>query len=114
MAELSDWADQYRGELEKQSSTRAAQIEALLMNADYEAITEWLKQWQVEDKAPDSQFMRYRNARSELREERYRQRSQQLYGSVIDRITGKASADELHSPSAVSPQPTDLNQSKEI
>lgn len=106
MSELSEWADQYRGELEKQSSTRAAQIEALLMNADYEAIAEWLEEWQAEDKTPDSLYQRYRNARSELRKERYRQRQQRLYGSIIDRITGKTSADELNSPSAGSPKPT--------
>ncbi|HEY9707700.1 MAG TPA: hypothetical protein V6D48_05800 [Oculatellaceae cyanobacterium] len=100
MTELSDWADQYRGDLEKQSSSRAAQIEALLMSADYEAIAEWLQQWQAEDNTRNSLYQRYRKARSELREERYRQRQQRLYGSVIDRITGKVSADELQTRSA--------------
>lgn len=107
LTELSDWADQYRAELEKQSSARAAQVESLLMAGDYPAIAEWLQQWQAEDKDPESIYQRYRNARSSLRKERYRQRSQQLYGSVIDRITDKASAEELHSPSADSPKPTE-------
>ena len=93
MTQLSEWADQYRAELEKQSSARASQVEALLIAGDYEAIREWLNQWESEDKAPDSLPMRYRAARRELRKERYRQRQQQLYGSMIDKITGKASAE---------------------
>ncbi len=93
--ELSDWADQYRDELEKQSSARAAQVESLLTTGDYEAIREWLCEWEAEDKAPDSQRNRYCQARSELRQERYRQRQRQLYGSVLDKITGKASTKSL-------------------
>lgn len=94
IAELSEWADQYRGELEKQSDARAAQVESLLIAGDYEAIREWLSEWEAEDKAPDSLRNRYCQARSQLREERYRQRQRQLYGSVIDKITG-ASTDSL-------------------
>lgn len=56
MTELSDWADQYRGELEKQSSTRAAQVESLLSAGDYEAIREWLDQWKAEDNARNSLY----------------------------------------------------------
>ncbi len=87
--ELSDWADQYRGELEKQSSARAAQIEALLIAGDFDAIREWVDQWQSEDSSRNSLLNRYREARSQFREERQRQRQKQLYGSVIDKITGK-------------------------
>jgi hypothetical protein len=90
MTQLQEWACQYQAELEKQSSARAAQVESLLTAGDYEAIAEWLQQWQAEDKDSESIYQRYRNARSELRKERYRQRQQQLYGSVIDRITGKS------------------------
>jgi hypothetical protein len=89
MTQLQDWADQYRSELEKQSSARAAQIESLLTAGGYEAIRDWLRQWENEDKEPDSLRQRYRSARSQLRQERYRQRQHQLYGEVIDRITGK-------------------------
>ncbi len=89
MQELSDWADQYRGELEKECSARAAQVESLLIAGDYEAICEWLNQWQQEDKDPDSIRQRYRETRLELRQERYRQRQRQLYGSVLDKITGR-------------------------
>ena len=89
MTQLQEWAEQYRSELEKQSSARAAQIESLLTAGDYEAIREWLDQWEQEDKAPDSLRYQYRSARLELRQERYRQRQQQLYGEVIDRITGQ-------------------------
>jgi ribosomal 50S subunit-associated protein YjgA (DUF615 family) len=93
--ELSDWVDQYRAELEKQSSARTCEIESLLNAGDYEAIREWLKQWESEDKEPSSLRSRYREARQELRQERYRQRQRQLYGSVINRITGKASTKSL-------------------
>ncbi len=89
IAELSDWADQYRSEVEKQSSARAAQVESLLTAGDYEAIREWIDQWQAEDSSRNSLLNRYREARSQFREERQRQRQQQLYGSVIDRITGR-------------------------
>ena len=89
MTQLLQWAEQYRSELEKQSSARAAQIESLLTTGDYEAIREWLDQWEQEDKAPDSLRYQYRKARRELRKERYRQRQQQLYVSILDKITGK-------------------------
>ena len=95
MTQLQDWADQYRSELEKQSSARAAQIESLLTAGDYEAIREWLSLWEAEDKAPNSLYQQYREARRELRQERCRQRQQQLYGSVINKITGKASTKSL-------------------
>jgi exonuclease III len=62
-----DWAEQYRSELEKQSSARAAQIESLLFAGDYEAIREWLDQWEQEDKDPDSLRQQYRKVRSQLR-----------------------------------------------
>jgi hypothetical protein len=94
-AELSDWVEQYRAELVHQSSARATQVESLLTAGDYEAIRSWVDQWETEDKAEDSLYKRYRSARSELRKERYRQRQQQLYGSVIDRITGKVSTKSL-------------------
>jgi hypothetical protein len=87
--ELSDWADQYHSELEKQSSARAAQVESLLIAGDYEAIREWLTQWEEEDKVSGSLRSRYRETRRELRQERYRQRQHQLYGSVLDKITGR-------------------------
>ncbi len=89
MTELSDWVDQYRAEIEKQSSARAVQVESLLTAGDYEAICEWLSQWQSEDSSKNSLLNRYREARSQFREERQRQRQKQLYGSVIDKITGR-------------------------
>ncbi len=95
LTELSDWVDQYLAELEKQSDARAAQIESLLTAGDYEAIREWLSEWESEDKEPGSLRSRYREASLELRQERYRQRQHQLYGSVINRITGKASTKSL-------------------
>ena len=95
IAELSEWADQYRNEIEKQSSARAAQVESLLFSGDYEAIREWLSEWESEDKSPDSLWQRYRESRSKLRQERYRQRQHQLYGEVLNRITGKASTKSL-------------------
>ena len=73
MTNLSDWVEQYRSELEKQSSARAAQIESLLTVGDYEAVREWICQWQGEDSLPDSHWQRYCEARSQ----------------VIERITSK-------------------------
>jgi len=93
--ELSDWADQYQGELEKQCSARAAQVESLLIAGDYEAIREWLCEWEEEDKVSGSLRSRYRETRLELRQERYRQRQHQLYGSMLDKVMGKASTKSL-------------------
>lgn len=89
MTQLQEWAEQYRSELEKESSARASQVESLLFAGDFDAIREWIDQWEQEDKNPDSLRQQYRSVRSELREERHRQHQRQLYGSVIDRITGK-------------------------
>ena len=89
MTQLQEWADQYQAELEKQSSARASQLESLLIAGDYEAIREWLDEWEAEDENPDSPRQQYRKVRSELRKERHRQHQRQLYGSVIDKITGK-------------------------
>jgi hypothetical protein len=111
MIQLQEWACQYQAELEKQSSARAAQLESLLTAGDFDAIREWVDEWQQEDKDPDSLFQRYRSVRSELRQERYRQRQHQLYGSVIDRITGRPSADELDTRSAEPSPTTDVKQS---
>ena len=110
MTELSDWADQYRAELEKQSSARASEIESLLNAGDYEAIREWLSQWESEDKEPSSLRSRYRETRRELRQGRYSQRQRQLYGSVIDKITGKASTDSLHGSGADLRSQTETNR----
>lgn len=95
IAELSEWADQYLAELEKQSDARAAQVESLLTAGDYEAIREWLAQWLAEDSSIHSLLNRYREARSRFRKARQRHRRRQLYGEVIDRITGKASTKSL-------------------
>lgn len=66
MTNLLDWAEQYRSELEKQSSARAAQIESLLTVGDYEAVREWICQWEGEDSLPDSHWQRYCEARSQV------------------------------------------------
>ncbi len=111
MTQLSERASQYGGELELQSSARAAQVESLLTAGDYEAIREWLEEWETEDKAPNSLYHKYRSARQKLREERYRQRQQRLYGSMLDKITGKASTKDLTRPGADSSQTTAVNES---
>jgi hypothetical protein len=63
MTQLQEWAEQYLAELEKQCSARASQIESLLIAGDYEAIREWLNQWEEEDKALGSVRSRYRSTR---------------------------------------------------
>ncbi len=95
IVELSEWADQYLAELEKQSEARAAQVESLLTVGDYEAIREWLDHWLAEDSSIHSLLNRYREARSRFREARQGHRRRQHYGEVIDRITGKASTKSL-------------------
>lgn len=107
MTQLSDWASQLKNELEKQTGARAAQVESLLFSGDFDAIREWLEQWESEDKVSDSLRQRYCVARRKLRQERYRQRQQQLYGQVIDKITGKASTKSLTGSGASSIQTTD-------
>ncbi len=86
---ISEQAEQCRDALEKQSASRASQIESLLTAGDYEAIREWIDEWESEDKELNSLHQQYREARSQLRQERYRQRQHQLYGSVIERITSR-------------------------
>jgi hypothetical protein len=107
MTQLSDWASQLKNELEKQTGARAAQVESLLFSGDFDAIREWLEQWQQEDKDPSSLLQRYRSVRSKLRKERYRQHQQQLYGQVIDKIKGKASTKSLTGSGASSIPTTD-------
>lgn len=93
MTQLSDWVEQFRAEIEKQSSARAAQVESLLIAGDFDAIRDWLRQWESEDKVPDSLRSRYRSTLSELRKERYREHQRQRYGSVLDKIAGVSTKD---------------------
>ncbi|HEY9672035.1 MAG TPA: hypothetical protein V6D11_11355 [Waterburya sp.] len=111
MTQQKDWASQLKNELEKQTSARAAQVESLLFSGDFDAIRTWLDQWESDDKAPDSLRQRYRSVRSQWRKERYRQRQQQLYGSLIDRMKGKASTKSLTGSGASSIQTTEVNKS---
>jgi hypothetical protein len=59
-ATLADWADQYKAELSKQSADRAALLEGLIFASDFDAIIDWLNQWQQEDSAKDSLAQKYR------------------------------------------------------
>jgi hypothetical protein len=61
--QLTEWADQLRSELERQSSARAAQIESLLNAGDYLAIQDFLNEWQSDDSQPDSLWQRYQQTR---------------------------------------------------
>ncbi len=70
MDDLELWVEQYRGELEKQASTRAASLEGLLLAGDYQAIREWLEEWESDDASIDSLFQRYQRALSWLRVQR--------------------------------------------
>jgi hypothetical protein len=65
-----DWADQLRGELEDQASTRAGILENLFFSGDYEAITDWLTEWKQEDTALNSLRKRYQQAVSMMHLER--------------------------------------------
>lgn len=70
MTELFEWLDQYRSDLHKQSAERAALIEGLIFCSDYEAIQDWLKQWESEDAAPDSLAQKYRRTLEQLQSQR--------------------------------------------
>jgi exonuclease III len=89
MTQLQDWASQFCAELEKQSSARAAQVESLLFCGDYQAIREWLEQWEAEDAEPESLRASYRQTVEKLRRLRQRQ------------INGEASADVLGGTTAL-------------
>ncbi|MCA1994749.1 MAG: hypothetical protein LDL41_22280 [Coleofasciculus sp. S288] len=64
---LSEWADQYRAEVEKLVANRAAQIEELLLIPDYDSAVDWIKQWKEEDSEPDSVVQKYRQTLEKLR-----------------------------------------------
>ncbi|HAJ63939.1 MAG TPA: hypothetical protein DCP31_35775 [Cyanobacteria bacterium UBA8543] len=70
--EPEDWVDQYCIEFEKECSARAAQVESLLFAGDFDAIIDWIKQWQQEDRGYNSQSSRYRRALSEYRQIRFK------------------------------------------
>jgi exonuclease III len=67
MTQLEDWLDQYRAELEKNASQRAATIEGLLLVGDYQACRDWLDQWQEEDNSEESPAYKYNQAKTLLR-----------------------------------------------
>lgn len=62
-----DWADQYRYELEKVASARAATLESLLFANDFEACRGWLNEWEAEDHQADSLPKRYRKILDQLK-----------------------------------------------
>jgi hypothetical protein len=64
---LSDWCDQYKAELEKIASARAAHIEELLIALNHDAAIDWLKQWKQDDAQPDSVAYQYQQAVNLLR-----------------------------------------------
>lgn len=86
MTQLEEWCDQYRAELEKNTSSRAATIEGLLLAGDYQACHDWLSQWQEEDNSEESPAYKYNQAKTLLRLSRC--------------CNGRANADELTTPSA--------------
>jgi hypothetical protein len=67
MTQLEDWLDQYRAELEKNASERAATIEGLLLAGDYQACHDWLSQWQEKDNSEESPAYKYNQAKTLLR-----------------------------------------------
>ncbi len=70
MDDLTMWADQYKEELQKQSTDRAHMLESLLFVGDYQAIREWLQEWESEDAASDSLIQQYKRALSWLKVQR--------------------------------------------
>lgn len=70
MDDLVMWADQYKEELQKQSTNRAHLIESLLFAGDYQAIREWLEEWESEDAASNSLAQQYKRTLSSLKAQR--------------------------------------------
>jgi hypothetical protein len=103
VTQLSDWCDQYRAELEKNASERAAIIEGLLLVGDYQACRDWLDQWQEEDNSEESPAYKYNQAKTLLRCNGLAQRSTERSrrSQPLSRCCrGKTSADEMENPSA--------------
>jgi hypothetical protein len=67
MTQQSEWAQQYRAEIEKLASARAAQLESLLITGDFTACREWLNEWEAEDSFPDSLREKYRQTVTRLK-----------------------------------------------
>ncbi|HEY9650930.1 MAG TPA: hypothetical protein V6C95_09720 [Coleofasciculaceae cyanobacterium] len=84
MTQLEEWLDQYRAELEKNASQRAATIEGLLIAGDYQACRDWLDQWQEEDNCEESPAYKYNQAKTLLRLSRC--------------CRGKTNTEDLHRP----------------
>lgn len=78
---MDDWADQIRAELEKQAANRAATLESLFFSSDYEAIRDWLNEWEMEDSSHDSLVNRYQQFLSLLQMERQLNQRQCFRGS---------------------------------
>lgn len=66
MTQLAEWADQYRAEIEKQASARAAQLESLLIVGDYQACREFLDMWESDDSESGSLREKYRETVTRL------------------------------------------------
>ena len=99
-ATLADWADQYKAELSKQSADRAALLEGLIFASDFDAIIDWLNQWQQEDSVPNSLAQKYQQTLTLLRLKQWCQSK------------GEVSTADLESPDADPfSQPDAKNQS---
>jgi hypothetical protein len=64
---LSEWADQYRAEVEKLVANRVAKVEELLLVPDYDSAVDWIQQWKEEDSEPDSVVQKYLQTLEKLR-----------------------------------------------
>lgn len=86
MSEQSEWMEQLSAELQKQASERVAKLESLILVGDFDAMLDWVREWEIEDQAKDSLFQRYRQARKQFRLERANQRMAS-YAQTLRKIT---------------------------
>jgi hypothetical protein len=56
---MDDWLDQLTADIESQASSRSDILESLFRTGDFEAIRDWLDEWEKEDNQPDSLRLRY-------------------------------------------------------
>lgn len=59
---MDDWLDQLRADIEDQATARADTLESLFRTGDFEAIRDWIDEWEKEDQHFNSLRVRYNKA----------------------------------------------------
>lgn len=59
---MDDWLDQLRADIEDQATARVDTLESLFRTGDFEAIRDWIDEWEKEDQHFNSLRVRYSKA----------------------------------------------------